>query len=281
MQQSKNLELIQEDSIFFPSNVSIFFRKYYKNLVLGGFFGLVSAIVYLFVTPPMFEATAQIRMAQISQLNPANPFGTNLEDPGTLLSRLKFPTNYSPDTARSCGYAHSREGAEVLSKALHFSIPKGVPNVIELKVLGATPEIAEACANAIFLQIYEMQQQLAKIFVEEAKTKLAADNERIDSARNLIAKVDRSGSAMSAAYLSARDELTFFLIDREKMQDLINSVNTRGARLESPIHASQKQAFPKKGTTLAAGLAIGFFLGLLLALARFLMKQSNLAGGLM
>ena len=104
--------------------------------------------------------------------------------------------------------------------------------------------------------------------MEEAKLKLVADNERIEAARRLIARADQSGSAMSAAYLSARDELTYFLTDRERMLDLINSVKSRGTRLDSPIYASDKPVSPKKAISLAAGLLGGLFLGLLIALGR-------------
>ena len=119
----------------------------------------------------------------------------------------------------------------------------------------------------------------SKILVEEAKIKLESDNERIDAARKLITKADQSGSAISAAYLSARDELSYFLTDREKMIDLINSVKSRGARLDSPIYTSERPVSPKKAISLAAGLVTGFFLGLLFALGRKFVQQSSLSRG--
>ncbi|AWW49186.1 Wzz/FepE/Etk N-terminal domain-containing protein [Polynucleobacter paneuropaeus] len=257
-----------------------FFKKSWKIIVLGSFLGLICAIGYLLVTPPMYEATAHIRMAQVSQTNPANPFGAVIEDPTSLISRMQFPTNYSPEVISVCDYQDQPQAALALSKAAKFSIPKGVANAVELKVLAPTSQLAASCAQAIFVQIANMQEQLSKNFVEEAKIKLDSDNEHIEGARKLITKADQSGSAMSAAYLSARDELTYFLTDREKMIDLINSVKSRGTRLDSPIYASERPVSPKKAMSLIAGLVAGFFLGLLFALGRKFIQQSSLSGRL-
>ena len=230
------------------------------------FLGLFSALAYLLITPPMYEATALIRMAQISQVNTANPFGTTIEEPSSVIARMRFPTNYTDQMIGACGYQDIDQAALALSKAATFSIPKGIPNAVELKILAHSRQVAEKCAQAIFLQVSEIQKQFSKVFVEEAKVKLASDNERIDAARRLIAKADQSGSAMSAAYLSARDELTYFLNDREKMSDLINSVQNRGTNLASPIYVPEKPVSPKKLICLLAGLVGGLFLGLMISL---------------
>lgn len=257
--------------------------EFLKNCwrIIGGFgiLGLMGALGYLLVAPPMYEATAQIRMAQISQVNPANPFGAAIEDPNSLISRMQFPTNYSSEVIGACGYQDLPQAALTLSKGAKFSIPKGVANAVRLKILAPTSQLAQSCAQAIFVQISQMQEQLSKTFVEEAKIKLASDNEHIEGARKLIAKADQSGSAMSAAYLSARDELTYFLTDREKMIDLINSVKSRGTRLDSPIYTSERPVSPKKAMSLVTGLAAGFFLGLLFALGRKFGQQLSLSGG--
>ena len=250
-----------------------FLKSAWKTISAFAVLGLIGAVIYLVVTPSMYEATAQIRMAQISQVNPANPFGANVEDPTSLIARMQFPTNYTEQVISSCGYQDKPEAALALSKAAKLSIPKGVANTVELKVLAPNQKLAASCAQAIFTQIAQMQEQFSRVFVEEAKLKLATDNERIDAARKLIAKADQSGSAMSAAYLSARDELTYFLTDREKMLDLINSVKSRGTRLDSPIYASDKPVSPKKAISLAAGLFSGLFLGLLFALGRKLLGK--------
>jgi uncharacterized protein involved in exopolysaccharide biosynthesis len=249
-----------------------FVKKSWKVMMLCSILGIISAAVFVATSTPMYEAVAQIRMAQISQINPANPFGTPIEDPSSLIARMQFPTNYSADIVSECGYQDKPQPALALSKAVKFSIPKGLTNAVEVRISAHTPNIAEKCVNALFLQIIEMQERLSRAFVDEAKLKLAVDNERIEAARKLIAKADQSGAAMSAAYLSARDELTYFLTDREKMSDLINSVKSRGTRLDSPIYSSDRPISPKTAVSLLAGLGMGFFLGILLSLGRRLIR---------
>ena len=254
-------------------DIKIFLKKTWKIMILSSFLGLAGAVAYIVFTPNRFEATAQIRLAQISQINPANPFGTALEDPGALISRMQFPTNYSSEVTSACGYQDKPHAALRLSKDVKLSIPKGVVNTVELGVLAHSPDLAEACVQAIFGQIVQIQERLSRAFVDEAKLKLAADDERIESAKKLIAKADTSGVAMSAAYLAARDELTYFLNDREKMLDLINSVKSRGTRLDSPIYVSDQPAAPKKILSMIVGLAAGFFLGLVFALGRKFLQE--------
>ena len=268
MQQVNHSELSPQNQEISLLDILKFLKSAWKTIASFALFGLVGALTYLLVTPRMYEATAQIRMAQISQVNPANPFGTNIEDPASLIARMQFPTNYTEQVITSCGYQDKPQAALALSKAVKLSIPRGVANTVELKILAPSQQLAASCAQAIFIQIGKMQEQFSGVFVEEAKLKLVADNERIEAARKLIAKADQSGSAMSAAYLSARDELTYFLTDREKMLDLINSVKSRGTRLDSPIYASDKPVSSKKVISLAAGLLGGLFLGILIALGR-------------
>jgi capsular polysaccharide biosynthesis protein len=245
-----------------------FLKKSWKIIAGFGVLGLIGAIGYILVTPPMYQATAQIRMAQVSQVNTSNPIGVNIEEASSLIARMQFPTNYSAATISSCGYQDKLQPALDLSKDIKFTAPKGMANTVEIKILSPSPKQAESCANSIFIQIALLQEQFSKVFVEEAKIKLSMDNERIEAARKLITKADQSGSAMSAAYLSARDELTYFLTDREKMVDLINSVKNRGSSLVAPIYVSEKPVSPKKTITLLAGLLSGLFLGVVIALGQ-------------
>lgn len=252
-----------------------FIKKAKKTMVLFGILGIVIAALYIVIAPNQYEATAQIKMAQISITNPTNPFGTTVEDPNSLIARMQLPTNYSSEVIAACEYQDKSQAALALSKAVKLTIPKGLTNTVELKVSSLSPQIALACAQAIVDQITLLQAQFAKPFVEEAKIRLVQDNDRIDAARKLIARADQSGSAMSAAYLAARDELTYFLTDREKMLDLINSVDKRGTQLISPIYAPEKPVSPKKMIAVLVGLFIGLLLGLGVALVRKLLSGAR------
>ena len=73
---------------------------------------------------------------------------------------------------------------------------------------------------------------------------------------------------MPAAYLAARDELNFYLADREKMIDYINVAKSRGTSLASPIYTFDKPTSPNKTAGILLGLLGGAVLGVLLALGR-------------
>lgn len=262
------------ETIYFV-DILQFVKQAWKTILLAGSLGLLLGLIYILVAPKKFEAIAQIKMAQISLTNPANPFGTPVEDSGSLIARMQMPTNYDSTVIAACNYQDVPQAALRLSNALKLTAPKGLANTVELKVLAESPEVAKSCAQAVVDQIAFLQLQFAKPFVEEAKIKLAQDNERIDAARKLIAKADQSGIAMSAAYLSARDEITYFLIDREKMLDLINSAQQRGTKLISPIYAPENPATPKKAISLFWGLTIGLFIGLAIVLSRRFLASMN------
>lgn len=258
----------QEDQTISLQDILQFLRRAWKVVLISAIFGLLAGIGYVLLTPNQYEAVAQIRMAQISITNSANPFGVTVEDPNSLIARMQLPTNYGSEAIAACDYQDKPQASLALSKAVKLTIPKGLTNTVELKVSSLSPQIAKTCAQAIVDQITVLQAQFAGPFVQEAKLKLAQDSERIEAARKLIAKADQSGSAMSAAYLAARDELTYFLTDREKMLDLINSVEKRGTQLISPIYVPEKPVSPRKLISLLAGLLAGIIFGLGVALVR-------------
>lgn len=243
-----------------------FLVRSWKTLMIMMILGLLAAIVYIAVTPKQYEAVAQIKMAQISLISPTNPFGVSVEDPSSLVSRMKFPTNYDQVAIVACNYQDTPDPGNALSKSVELTAPKGLINTVEVRVIRSSPEEAASCAAAIVQLVTRLQAEFAKPFVEEAKQRLMQDNERIDAAKKLIAKADTSGNVISAAYLSARDEITYFMTDREKMTDLITSAEQRGTKLISPIYTPQRAVLPKKRNALLAGFLGGLLLGLILAL---------------
>lgn len=269
-QNTKNINEINDlnDFLFFLSGG-------WKNIVICCLIGLVSSGIYFFLVPWQYEAIAQVRLAELDQAKPSSPFGTPIEDVASLISRMQFPTSYPPEVIAVCGYNDHSNINSWLKKTFKFSALKGVPNTLELKVLSSTPKGAVTCADAVFERMRTIQDEFSRPLIEEAVAKVALDNERIDAARKLISKADISGAAMSASYLSARDELTYFLTDREERMDLINSAKTRGTRLLSPIYANENPVAPKGWLSVAIGLLSGFVFGLSLTLFKNFRKNRN------
>jgi hypothetical protein len=269
--------LQSEEEISLP-DILCFVKGAYKTILILGAVGLAIAVAYLTVTPKQYEAVAQIAMAQISAANNntnnnnnnnnLNPLGINIEEPSLLIARLSQPTSFIPQVLTTCGVDEAANSAATIAKSIKLSIPKGVANVVELKAFSSSPQAAQLCAQAIFELIKTTQAQIVAPYIDDAKIRLAGDEERLAKAKDLVAKADKSGSAMVGAYLLTRDEIRFLLDEITALKNVVTSNQSRATRLIAPIYASDTPIAPKKRVVLVAGLFGGLFLGLLLALAR-------------
>jgi LPS O-antigen subunit length determinant protein (WzzB/FepE family) len=258
-----------------------FLRGAYRTICIFGVIGLVIATIYLVVTPKQYEAVAQITMAQIdaAKNNNMNPFGVNIEEPALLIARLSSPTSFTPQVISACGLQDQANAALALSKSIKLTIPKGVTNVVELKTFGPSPQAVQECNLAVFELIKTTQSQIVAPYIAEVKLKLDDDIEHLAKAKDLVAKADKSGSAMGAAYLSTRDEIRYLLDEITALKNVVTSNQNRATRLVSPIYADDMPIAPKKRTILVAGLFGGLFLGLLIAMGRTMIaKLKNEAG---
>ena len=258
-----------------------FLKSAHKTILIFGVIGIALSIAYLAITPKQYEATAQIAMAQIGAANNnnLNPLGINIEEPALLIARLSSPTSFTQEEIAACGFMGKRDGAAALAKAIKIAPAKGVPNIVELKTFGASPEAAKGCANAILDFTKKTQAQIVAPYIEEAKIKLADDEQRINSAKELVSRSYKGGSAMSAAYLSTRDEIRYLLDEMTSLKNILASNQNRVTRLIAPIYASDAPISPKKRIALAGGLFAGLFLGLLIALARQMISRLKSEAG--
>lgn len=261
-----------------------FLKNAWKAIAIFGALGIALSIAYLAITPKQYEASVQITMAQIGAANNNNisPLGVNVEEPALLISRLSFPTSFTPEAMAACGLQDHANTDASLSKSIKLTAPKGVASVVELKTLGPTPQAAQECVVAVFELIKITQAQIVTPYIEQAKGKLADDEERLQKAKDLVARFDKSGSAMSASYLTTRDEIRYLLDEITALKNLITSNQNRATRMVAPIYASGVPISPKKRMILATGLLGGLFLGLLIALARqIVLKLKSPSGGVL
>ncbi|MBU3564465.1 Wzz/FepE/Etk N-terminal domain-containing protein [Polynucleobacter sp. MWH-HuK1] len=247
-----------------------FLKAAWKSIALTGALGLAAAVAYLLITPKQYEASVQIMMAQIviAANKNLNPLGVNVEEPTLLIARFSLPTSFSPQVIKSCGLQDQAGDAVALKNMIKLSIPRGVANLIELKTVGPSPQIATACAQSMFDLIQSSQAQIVATYVEEVKTKLADYEGRLKRAKNLVAMADKSGQAISASYLSTRDEIRFLLEEMAMFNNVVSTNQSRATRLITPIYAGDSPIAPKKSVVLAGGLLGGLLLGLLIALGR-------------
>lgn len=272
-----NVPLNQEEEISLL-DVLLFLRRSWKIISILGVIGLAVAVIYLLIAPKQYQAIAQIQMAQISTAannnnNSIRPLAVNIEEPALLIARMSFPTSFTSSTLTACGLDGKENAATILAKSIKFSQPKGAPNVVELKTSASNRERAEQCANAIFELIKISQDKVVSPYISEAINKLADDQAQLAKLKDLLSKADKSGSVMSAVYLSTRDEIRFLLDEITALQNVVASNINRATRLVAPIYVSDVPISPKKQVTLAIGLLGGLFLGLLIAFGRQLIPK--------
>jgi capsular polysaccharide biosynthesis protein len=269
-EQSFNQPLEDEISL---KDIIDFLLESWKTIVSIGLLGLLGSVGFLAVTPNQYEATAQIQVAQISANNNTNPLGVNLEEPNLLMARLKLPTSYSAAEIKACGLEGQKMPAESLVSMSKFSAVKSVGSIVELKIQMESREQAVVCAQALFENIRESQNQIIRPYIEEAKALLTKYQARLKEAQELVTRADKPGPALSAAYLANRDEVKFLTDESIRLNTFVTAGDARQAKLVSPIYASEAAVFPKKKIALMMGLLAGLFLGLLLVMIRKVWKS--------
>jgi hypothetical protein len=247
-------------------DILLFFKDEYRFILGFTLLGFIVAAAYLWTVPRQYEASAQIKMAQIPTGNVVSAAGTNIEEPHALIARMAIPTTYPKETIALCGLAEEKDAGSVLAKKVKLNPPKGLSGTVDLEIRDKSKEVAEACANAIYEFVKTSQAQLIAPYIEEASKKLVTEKERLSRATEFIARADKFGSAVSAAYLVTRDEIRYLLDQISALQAIINSNESRAARLVAPIFV--EEVLPQKRIGLLLGLLLGGFLGLLLAVVR-------------
>jgi LPS O-antigen subunit length determinant protein (WzzB/FepE family) len=249
-----------------------FLIESWRVIVVSGLLGILVSTAYLVVTPNQYQATAQIQMAQISannnNNNNTNPLGVNIEEPSLLMARLKLPTTYSYEVIKACGFENASTPSESLLSSAKFSTVKEVGSMIELKINRDSKEVAINCAQALFESIKTSQNQIIKPYIEESKDRLVKYEARLVSTQYLVSRADKSGAALSAAYLANRDEVKFLTEEILRLNTFITTADIRQTKLVSPIYAADTPVFPTKRISLIVGLITGLFLGLLLVIGK-------------
>jgi len=261
-------------------DILIFLKGTWKTIAITGILGFILSGIYLIITPNQYEAIANIAMGRIASS------GANIEEPSALMNRMSLPSSFDAAVITSCGLQESTNLAAQLSKAIKLSIPKGVANVIELKVTRGTPELAQACAASVFDVIAKSQAQMIGPLVQAAKAsnsaRLTKVDERLTQDKVLLAKAEQPRGVLSPTYFSILTEIRTLEDEREKLSASIDTIGVQTANLQSPIYVADKPVYPKKLISLLAGLMGGLFLGLLIALGRQMMaKLKSEAGGVL
>jgi len=264
-EQSLNKPLEDEISL---KEIIDFLMEFWKTILGVGLLGLLGAIGFLAFMPNQYEATTQIHMAQIPSDSYNGLLGLNVEDPSILIARLQMPSSYTEDNLKACGLDQERNSSEELVKLAKVSVIKGNANSIELRIRLKSKDKVINCSKSLFESIRDHQNNIMKPYIEEATILLLKNQVRLQETQSLLVRADKSGLALSAAYLATRDEVKLLVDENIRLNNLISAKDTRQARLISPIYASDNPVFPKKIISLLVGLLTGLFLGILYVLVR-------------
>lgn len=258
-----------------------FIQESWKTIVGITALGIAGAVIFFWVVPKQFEASAQVKMAQIANFNSSsiNPLGINIEDPQSLIARMALPTSYPKETISLCGLTDKKYADTIIAKKVKLSILKGVSGTVELKIRDASKEIAKECTNAVYQLIKTSQTRLIAPYIDAVTKKLKIEEQRLSRATQVIAEADKSGGDVSAAYLATRDEIRHLLDQISNLQSILASNEGRTAQLTAPIYVKDEPVFPQMRDSLLIGLLLGGFLGLMLPLVRKWYRSNRAALG--
>ena len=259
--QEQVTEQDDEISLF---DIADFFITHAKTILITGFLGLMTAGLYFwFTTSPQYEATALIQMAQLPTNKHLGVVAGNVEDAGTLISRLALPTTYSSQNIQACKLENVKIDQDLaLSKKLKYSIIKNAPNVVEIKVSQNSKDDAITCLKSVFETIAVTQNKIAEPLRSQATQLIEEKNKKLALAKELLLREGKSGLSLSTLYLVTRDEIASFNEDIDSLNGFVNSIESRPTKLISQIYAAETPVSPKKSISLIAGLFGGLCFGI-------------------
>lgn len=267
---------VQEDEEISLFDVFDFFRRNRLVIIGSAVLGVLLAALYLFITPPRYEATLQIEMARfqsVSDGNSATQNGTPVEPAALLVERLRLPSSYTLEAAQVCGLQDSRFPFNALAKKVSAKALKNIDAVVEITVEGGAVAAGRACATGVFDMVRHQHNELLSPRITEASKTLSELKQRLEANQSFLTAMDKT-SVQSAVYLSKRDE-SLWLMDRISAFERALR-QTSETRLVSPIYSSPHAVSPKPMVTLFVGAVVGVCFGIGFAYLRKLAARWRL-----
>jgi hypothetical protein len=265
-----NNELVKEniDDEISLIDILLFLKSSIFNIVISTFACLVIGISYYFYTPSIYEATANIQMAQVA--------GNSVESPTILLEKIKLPLYFSPNVWRACDTQEDTKPSRKIAQKINPTLNKSAP-FISFTVQGKTTQEARECLNAVIADIKIKQEEIAKPILEQKKNQLKQIAEKIElaeEAAKIFPMYKLKESFPDAQFSSRTFVLGTILNNAKELKDLRNSVNdievsltepqTKSTFLSSPMYAPESAINKRPVFTLGICLMLGIFLGLLI-----------------
>ena len=268
-EQSFNQPLEDEISL---KDIIDFLSESWKPIALSGILGGLLASGYAFITPPKYQATANIQVAKVA--------GSDVEAPSTLVEKLKMPMYYSTDSYSACNVMDKIEPGEMIVKSLKPRLSKTAP-IISFSYKEESREDAQKCLESILNDVRNNQNLLAKPLLESKKKQLTNLKKKLDAAERVVKSlaIKNSNFDFSDSKFSASALLLATTLSKDtEIKDLVNQINdleisltepqTQETFLTTPIYAPKQKVSPERALILMGGVAAGLFLGLLFMIGK-------------
>jgi uncharacterized protein involved in exopolysaccharide biosynthesis len=268
-EQSFNQPLEDEISL---KDIIVFLSESWKAIALSGIVGGLLATGYAFITPPKYQATANIQVARVA--------GLDVEAPSTLVVKLKMPMYYSTESYLACNVMDKIEPGEMIVKNLKPILSKTAP-IIFFSYEEESREDAQKCIESVLNDIRRNQNLLAKPILESKKNQLSNLKQKLDDAERLVkilpnknSSFDFSDSKFSASTLllattlSKENEIKDLRAQINDLEISLTEPQTKETFLTTPIYAPMQKVWPKRSMILMGGLAAGLFIGLLFMIGK-------------
>jgi hypothetical protein len=255
------------DSEISLMDILIFLKRSYKLIVLIGLLGVAASFGYLLIAPKQYQASAQIQIMKFAYGYTDSLSKRNIENPALIIMRISSTARFMTEIAKSCGLESAEDMKAFMSKSVKWTIPKGLEDVVDLKIISESPEVSIACVQAFFDLIKTTEAQILNQLIKEINTKLAGDREQLAKLKDLLVKIDKFNFTTGAHTILLND-ISILSHKINALDDQVVLNTNRTSSLIGPIYADNDPVAPKKYFILLVGLFGGLFLGLLIVFGR-------------
>lgn len=244
-----------------------FIATSWKKMAIGGFIGLLCAIVFLFITPKEYEGIVQVQMAQLVAIgnrigNINNVPVVSVEEPNLLIDRLKIPSAYSEKMVAACGYESDGQalGSFKIANAITPGTPpRGVKDVAAFKFRSTRPEVVKACLEELYVMVKAQQEKITNGYAEVAANQIKNAQSEMATLREKM-KNSADTPMGSWAYYFNISEARRLSEQIENMQNFIELGKVQGTRLVGPVYVQAQPVYPRRLVSLAVGVLAGITL---------------------
>ena len=248
----------------------IFLKRSWGVIAKMGVMGILVSIVYSAATPSQFQAATRITMLRFPAEK--NSLGNYVEEPAALISRLSAPDVFDSSVIKACGFGEAPSASianNQMAKLLKFSIPKGLPSVLEIKVNLSTPLLAKACVDGVARFINQSQIEIRETstdFFQSSNTRLKAISEQLIQDRELLSRASTPNGLITPTYFLILSDIR--RLEDEQSNILLKLEAAKLRPYEPTIISTDYPVYPKTTIILFAGFVSGLFLGLVFAIGR-------------